>query len=374
MRPVFLLGFVILVGASLVRADDPKSHIEKKEFGKMPDGQIVHEYSLSRGGITVKVITLGGIVTAIHAPDRDGKIDDVVLGFDHLDGYLKGHPYFGCITGRVCNRIAHGKFTLEGKEYQLAKNNGPHHLHGGNIGFDKVLWQAKEIQRENGVGLELTRRSPDGEEGYPGNLDVIVRYLVTDQAELVIEYEATTDKTTHVNLTNHTYFNLGGIKGGSILGHELQLNAASITPTDESLIPTGKIEPVKGTPFDFTEFKPIGRDIGQVGGNPSGYDVNYVINRHEGPGLPLAAKVRDPKTGRTLDVYTTEPGVQLYTGNFLDGSIVGKGGVAYQKHFGFCLETQHFPDSPNQPDFPSTVLKPGQRYRSTTVYRFGTYR
>lgn len=374
MRPVFLLGFVILVGASLVRAEDAKSHIKKKEFGKMPDGQTVYEYTLSRGGITVKVITLGGIITAIHAPDRDGKIDDVVLGFDSLEGYLKGHPYFGCITGRVCNRIAHGKFTLEGKEYQLAKNNGPHHLHGGNVGFDKVLWQAKEIQRESAVGLELTRRSPDGEEGYPGNLDVIVRYLVTDQSELVIEYEATTDKTTHVNLTNHAYFNLGGIKGGSILGHELQLNASSITPTDESLIPTGKIEPVKGTPFDFTEFKPIGRDIARVGGNPSGYDVNYVINRHEGPGLPLAAKVRDPKTGRTLEVYTTEPGVQLYTGNFLDGSIVGKGGVAYQKHFGFCLETQHFPDSPNQPDFPSTVLKPGQRYRSTTVYRFGTYR
>lgn len=371
MQLVYRFGIVILVGATMVRADEPKSQIQKKEFGKMPDGQTVHEFTVTRGGITVKVITLGGIITAIHTPDRHGQTDDIVLGFEHLEGYLKGHPYFGCITGRYCNRIARGRFTLGDKEYQLAKNNGPHHLHGGNVGFDKVLWQAKEIQRDHAIGLELSRLSPDGEEGYPGNLDVTVRYLLTDHAELVIEYEATTDKTTHVNLTNHTYFNLGGIKGGSILDHELLLNAASITPTDDTLIPTGKIQPVKGTPFDFTDFKPIGRDIAKVGGNPNGYDVNYVINRHDGPGLPLAAKVRDPKTGRTLEVYTTEPGVQLYTGNFLDGSIVGKGGVAYQKHFGFCLETQHFPDSPNQPDFPTTVLKPGQRYQSKTVYKFG---
>jgi aldose 1-epimerase len=261
--------------------------------------------------------------------------------------------------------------VLEGIEYQLAKNNGPHHLHGGNVGFDKVLWRAKELKRDNGVGIELTRRSPDGEEGYPGNLDVAVRYVVTPEGELVIEYEATTDKATPVNLTNHTYFNLGGIRGGSVLDHELMLNAASITPTDETLIPTGKIQPVKGTPFDFTEFKPIGKDIDKVGGNPSGYDVNYVINRQDGPGLPLAAKVRHPKTGRTLEIYTTEPGVQLYTGNFLDGTITGKGGVAYQKHFGFCLETQHFPDSPNHPDFPTTILKPGQTFQSKTVYRFG---
>jgi aldose 1-epimerase len=353
------------------RADDPKTPITRHPFGQMPNGDVVERFTLNHGGITVRVITLGGIITEIHTPDRAGQRDDIVLGFDSLDGYLKGHPYFGCITGRYCNRIAQGRFVLEGIEYQLAKNNGPHHLHGGNVGFDKVLWRAKELKRDNGVGIELTRRSPDGEEGYPGNLDVAVRYVVTPEGELVIEYEATTDKATPVNLTNHTYFNLGGIRGGSVLDHELMLNAASITPTDETLIPTGKIQPVKGTPFDFTEFKPIGKDIDKVGGNPSGYDVNYVINRQDGPGLPLAAKVRHPKTGRTLEIYTTEPGVQLYTGNFLDGTITGKGGVAYQKHFGFCLETQHFPDSPNHPDFPTTILKPGQTFQSKTVYRFG---
>jgi len=367
-----LLGIVIVFGAAMVRADDAKSSITKREFGRMPNGDIVEIYSLTNGGITVKVITLGGIITEIHAPDRNGTHDDVVLGFYKLDGYLKGHPYFGCITGRYCNRIAQGKFVLEGKEYQLAKNNGPHHLHGGNVGFDKVIWNPKEIRRDDSVGIELTRRSPDGEEGYPGNLDVTVRYLVTGTSELVIEYEATTDKATPLNLTNHTYFNLGGIRGGSILHHELMLNASSITPTDETLIPTGKIQPVKGTPFDFTEFKAIGKEIDKVGGNPSGYDVNYVINRQEGPGIPLAAKVRDPKTGRTLEVYTTEPGIQLYTGNFLDGTIVGKGNVSYQKHFGFCLETQHFPDSPNHPDFPSTILRPGHKFQSTTIYKFGT--
>jgi aldose 1-epimerase len=348
-----------------------KPTIEKKEFGKMPDGTVIDQYTLTAGKTTIKVITLGGIITEIHTPDKTGKVDDIVLGFDNLDGYLKGHPYFGAITGRYANRIAKGKFTLEGKDYTLATNNGANHLHGGKVGFDKVVWKAAEVKSDHTAGLELTRKSPDGEEGYPGNLDVLVRYTLTDKGELVIDYEATTDKATPINLTNHTYFNLAGIKGGDILGHEVWLNADKYTPADDTLITTGKIEPVKGTPFDFTHAKAIGKDIAEAKGDPSGYDLNYVLQRPQGNDLVMAARVREPKSGRVLEVFTTEPGIQFYSGNFLDGTNVGKGGVAYKKHFGFCLETQHYPDSPNKPEWPTTILRPGQQYKTTTIYKFG---
>jgi aldose 1-epimerase len=363
---------VLALGASILGAAcaQDRPSITKKEFGKMPDGTVIEQYTLKAGGATMKVITLGGIITELSVPDKTGKVDDVVLGFDNLEGYLKGHPYFGAITGRYANRIAKGKFTLDGKEYTLATNNGKNHLHGGKVGFDKVVWKAAEVKSDHTAGLELTRRSPDGEEGYPGNLDVLVRYTLTDKHELVIDYEATTDKATPINLTNHTYFNLAGIKGGDILGHELMLNAENITPTDDTLITTGKIAPATGTPFDFRSFKAIGKDIAKAGGDPIGYDLNYVINRKDS-NLVSTAWVREPRTGRTLEVYTTEPGIQFYTGNFLDGTITGKGGVVYKKHFGFCLETQHYPDSPNKPDWPSTILRPGKQYRSTTMYRFG---
>jgi aldose 1-epimerase len=299
----------------------------------------------------------------------------VVLGFENLKGYLEGHPYFGCIVGRYCNRIAKGKFSLDGKEYTLAANNGPNHLHGGKKGFDKVVWKVEGsgITNDNkGLYLKLSYRSKDGEEGYPGNLACVVIYTVPfDTNSLQIEYEATTDRLTVVNLTNHSYFNLGGLKGGEILGHELEIMADKYTPTDDTLIPTGKIEPVAGTPFDFTKPKTMGKDIAQIKADPVGYDLNYVLRPSELT-LRLAARVSEPKSGRVMEVRTTEPGIQFYTGNFLDGSNKGKGGVAYKKHFGFCLETQHFPDSPNHPEFPSVQLKPDRAYQSKTEYLFST--
>jgi aldose 1-epimerase len=367
MRFAFALALAAALGVAHAQE---KPSIQKKEFGKMPDGTVVEQYTLKAGPATMKVITLGGIITELHVPDKTGKIDDVVLGFDNLDGYLKGHPYFGAITGRYANRIAKGKFSIDGKDYTLATNNGPNHLHGGKVGFDKVLWKAAEVKSDHTAGLELTRRSPDGEEGYPGNLDVLVRYTLTDKGELVIDYEATTDKPTPVNLTNHTYFNLAGIKGGEILGHELMINGDQYTPADGTLITTGKIEPVAGTPFDFRAFKPISKDIAKAGGDPNGYDLNYVLSRKT-KDLSSAAWVREPKSGRTLEVYTTEPGIQFYSGNFLDGTNIGKGDVTYKKHFGFCLETQHYPDSPNKSDWPTTILRPGQQYKTTTIYKFG---
>ncbi len=368
-RQVGLIG-VFLMTVATATADD------KTEFGKMPDGTAVQQYTLkNRNGMNVKIITLGGIISELHVPDKDGKFDDVVLGFHNLDGYLQGHPYFGCITGRYCNRIAKGKFTLDGKEYTLAVNNKPNHLHGGVKGFDKVVWKAAPLQLEagQGHGIVLTYRSVDGEEGYPGNLNVTVRYILLDDNTLVMQYEAKTDKPTVINLTNHSYFNLAGIRGGDVLGHELEINADQITPTDDTFIPTGKIVNVKDTPFDFTAAKAIGKDIGQIKGDPGGYDLNYVVGGSTGD-LRHAASVHEPKTGRTMDVFTKEPGVQFYSGNFLDGKVIGKGGVAYKKHFGFCLETQHYPDSPNQPNFPSVVLTPGSNYSTSTIYRFGVKR
>jgi aldose 1-epimerase len=314
-------------------------------------------------------MTYGAIITEIHTPDRNGKSADIVLGFDNLDQYVKGHPYFGAIAGRVANRIAKGKFALDGKEYTVAVNNGPNHLHGGLKGFDKKLWQAEPLESADGAALRLTCTSPDGEEGYPGNLKVAVLYTLTEKNELKIEYTATTDKPTPINLTNHSYFNLAG--SGNVLGHELMLNCDHFTPTDATLIPTGEIASVKGTGLDFTAPKALGKDIKEFEALAKGYDHNFVINGG-GRSLRLAARVRDPKSGRIMECYTDQPGVQLYTGNHLDGTLKGVGGVTYGQHSGFCLETQHYPDSINKPGFPSAVLRPGQTYKTTTTYKFST--
>lgn len=338
----------------------------------MPDGRPVELFTLiNAGGAVAKVLTLGGILTELQVPDRDGNPGDVVLGFDGLDGYLGDHPHFGATTGRVANRIANGRFTLDGKEYQLACNNGPHHLHGGPQGFVKQLWQGAPVETAGEVGVRLSYRSVDGEENYPGNLDVDVTYVLTASNELRIDYTAVTDAPTLCNLTNHSYFNLAGAGNGDILRHVLTLNADRYTPSDATLIPTGEQAPVRGTPMDFTQPSVIGSRFDQLTSDPRGYDHNFVINRTEADqGLVLAARVRESSSGRVMEVWTTEPGVQLYTGNFLDGSLTGKGGAKYVRHSGFCLETQHYPDSPNQPTFPSVVLRPGETYRQTTVHRF----
>ncbi|HVX67230.1 MAG TPA: aldose epimerase family protein [Bryobacteraceae bacterium] len=342
--------------------------MSKQEFGKTPDGEAVQLYTLAnKHGMEAKITTYGGRVVSLKTPDRNGKLDDVTLGFDNLDSYLKENPYFGAIVGRYGNRIAHGRFKLNGVEYKLAQNNGENSLHGGLKGFDKVVWKVKDAGPQF---LELGYLSRDGEEGYPGNLDTTVRYTLTDNNELRIDYSATTDKDTVLNLTNHTYFNLGGEE--NILEHELTLFADRFTPVDKGLIPTGELRSVAGTPFDFRKSTPIGARIEaddeqiRLGG---GYDHNFVLNR-KGNSLAPAATAYDPKSGRVLEVLTTEPGVQFYTGNFLDGTLTGKGGRAYQRRSAFCLETQHYPDSPNHPDFPTTVLKPGARYHSTTVWKF----
>lgn len=342
-----------------------KANVEKTQFGTMPDGRPVDLYTLTNAnGAVVKITNYGAIITELHVPDRGGRLGDVVLGFDNLAQYLAGHPYFGCTVGRVANRIAGAKFTLDGTTYTLAANNGLNHLHGGLKGFDKVLWEAEP---QEGASVKFSYTSPDGEEGYPGNLAVTVLMRWTDQNELVIDYTATTDKPTPVNLTNHSYFNLAC--EGDVLGHVLMLSASQYTPTDAALIPTGEIKSVAGTPLDFTTPTPIGARFDQLDTKPRGYDHNFVINR-AGKGLALAARVFEPKTGRVMEVFTTEPGIQLYTGNFLDGSLKGKYGAVYYQHTGFCLETQHFPDAVNKPTFPSIILRPGQTYHQTTVYKF----
>jgi aldose 1-epimerase len=373
-------GAVLVFGliAAPVQADAPKRPVQKKEkasveklpFGKTPDGTPVDLYVLTNGrGMTAKVMTYGAILTELDVPDKGGKPADVTLGFDNLEGYLKGHPYFGAVVGRVANRIAKGKFTLDGKEYTLATNNGPNHLHGGKKGFDKVVWKAQVAKVPEGVGVKFFYRSPDGEEGYPGNLDVTVTYTLTDKNELRLDYAATTDKATPINLSNHVYFNLAGAAAGSVLDHEVMIAADKYTPVDDTLIPTGELKSVKGTPFDFTTPHKVGERIEQVKGDPVGYDHNFVL-REGGKGLHLAVRVREPKSGRVLEMSTTEPGVQFYTGNFLDGSLMGHGDVVYRQHQGFCLEAQHFPDAVHHTNFPSVILRPGQTYRQTTVYKF----
>ncbi len=324
-------------------------------------------------------MTYGGVVTELDTLDRHDKMGDVVLGFDNLKSYLAGDPYFGAIIGRVANRVAKGHFKLDGKEYTLAKNNGPNALHGGLKGFDKVIWKAEPVETKDGAALQLSYLSPNGEEGYPGNLKVTVTYTLTNNNALRIDYKATTDKATPVNLTNHSYFNLGGPASGDILDEVLTIEADKYTPVDPTMIPTGELKSVKGTPYDFTKPTKIGVRIDEIkpdpaNDNPGGYDINYVLRipqqSKESADPRLAARVHDPKSGRTMEVYTTEPGLQFYTGNFLDGTLKGKDGVVYKKHQALCLEADHFPDSVNHPDFPSTILEPGQTYTQTTIYKF----
>ena len=346
--------------------------IEKSPFGKTPSGETVELYTLKNStNVRVQIMTYGGTVVSLQVPDRDGILGDIVLGYDTLDGYLKNSPYFGSLIGRYGNRIGKGRFSLDGKQYQLPKNNGENTLHGGIKGFDKVVWKATEVRSNDEVGLSLTYLSKDGEEGFPGNLSVKVVYTLTNNNELRIDYSGATDKTTVVNLTHHSYFNLAG--EGSILQHELMMNAEQFTPVDAGLIPTGELRNVKGTPMDFTQPTAIGARIDQQDEQlilGKGYDHNWVLKTNKTGNLSLAARVYEPRSGRVMEVSTTEPGLQFYTGNFLDGTITGKGGQVYKQRSGFCLETQHFPDSPNQPRFPSTVLKPGQQYASSTNYKF----
>lgn len=351
--------------------------ITSEPWGKMPDGRVVHLFTLTNAsGMTMRVCEYGGTIVSLTAPDREGKFADIVLGYDRLEDYLKGSPYFGAIVGRYANRIADGKFTLDGKTYTLAKNNEPGgmpcHLHGGKVGFDKVLWKGEALKEGDRVGVKLRYRSPDGEEGFPGNLDVTVHYWLNNDNSLRVEYEATTDKPTPINLSQHSYFNLGGHDSGTILDHELMIAADHITPVNKGLIPTGQLQPVEGTPFDFRTPKPIGKDVNakdeQISYGP-GYDHNFVLREWDGS-LRSFATVYEPRSGRMMEVLTTEPAVQFYSGNFLDGSNIGKGGKPYAYRTGFCFEPQHFPDSPNQPQFPSTILRPGEVYRHTSVYKF----
>lgn len=375
--PLPLALAVPVGGAGAAAGASSKPAVARASFGRLPDGRAVESFTLTNArGVELRAIDYGAIIVSLRVPDRDGRLDDVVLGHDDLQGYLAKPAYLGALIGRYGNRIAGGHFTLDGKTYSLATNNGPNHLHGGVRGFDKHVWKAEPFERPGVAGLVFTRRSPDGEEGYPGNLDVRVTYTLTDRDEVSFEYFATTDKPTIVNLTQHSYFNLAGDGKRDILGHELTIEADRFTPVDKTLIPTGALAPVAGTPFDFRKPTAIGARIGaddeQIR-NGGGYDHNYVLNRR-GDGLAAAARVYEPTTGRTMDVATTEPGMQFYSGNFLDGSIKGKGGHVYARRYGFCLETQHFPDSPNKPAFPSTVVRPGKPYRSHTVLTFGTRR
>ena len=345
--------------------------ITRDIFGRTPDGAAIDRFSLrNANGLEADIITWGGIVTALRVPDRNGALVDVTLGFDTLEPYLQEHPYFGALIGRFGNRIARGRFELNGKTYRLACNNGPNHLHGGPEGFHRRVWSGQERDSGDGPGLELTYLSHDGEEGYPGNLSVTVVYTLTDRDELRIDYTATTDQDTILNLTNHTYFNLAG--QGDILGHELRLAASRFVPIDQTLIPTGELRPVAGTPMDFNSLTPIGArldaDDEQLR-HAGGYDHAWVFDKEAGA-LALVAELYDPSTGRVMEVYTTQPGVQFYSGNQLDASLAGKGGWVYAFRHGLCLETQHLPDSPNQPRFPSTVLHRGETYRHTTIYRF----
>jgi aldose 1-epimerase len=351
-------------------SDSLKTNIMKENYGTV-DGKPVYLFTLSnKNGITFKITNYGGIITHILVPDKNGKMGDIALGYDSLKGYLEATPYFGAIVGRYANRIAKGRFVLDGKSYQLAVNNGNNTLHGGIKGFDKVVWEASESSDSAGVSLILTYLSKDGEEGYPGNLSVKVTYTLSNKDEFTTLIEATTDKATPVNLCNHSYFNLSECDT-NILGHLLTINADRFTVVNDELIPTGELRPVTGTPMDFTTSHLIGQRIDQVpGAPPGGYDHNYVLLKNPSE-LSLAAILEDPVSGRRLDILTTQPGVQFYSGNFLDGTITGKGGKKYQKHWGLCLETQHFPDSPNQTKFPNTILKPGEKYSETTVYKFG---
>jgi len=373
-----LLAVTLLVltgGLLLAQTTSSKQNpgVQEQPFGTQ-GGRPVHLYTLTNShGVEVKAMNYGGIILSIRVPDRKGQLGDIVLGHETLEGYIPNPPFLGAIVGRYANRIAGGTFTLDGKAYNLPKNDGPNTLHGGiDKTFNKVVWDGEPLKGKTGVAF--TYISKDGEEGFPGNLKVKVTYTLTNDNELVIEYEATTDKATPINLSQHSYFNLAGEGTSDILNHEIMVNADRFTPVDKNLIPTGELRPVKGTPFDFTTPTKIGARIDDnydqlVLGH--GYDHNWVLNR-TGDGLTLAARVYEATSGRVLEVSTTQPGVQFYTGNFLDGTVTGKQGHVYKRRYGFCLETQHFPDSPNHPDFPSTILKPGETFRSKTVFKFST--
>ena len=364
-----IIRVFVLLCLCVVLAD---AQVSKESFGTA-DGQNVDLYTLkNRNGMEARITNYGGIVVSLKVPDRNRKFDDVVLGFNDLDSYLKGHPYFGAVIGRYGNRIAKGRFTLNGVEYKLAVNNGENHLHGGIKAFDKVVWTAQEQKSAAGPAVRMTYLSKDGEEGYPGNLTVKVVYSLTENSELKVVYSAVTDKSTVVSLTQHAYFNLAGAGAGDILNHQLTLYADRFTPTDDGSIPTGELRSVKGTPLDFTTATAIGARINQPDeqlkfGN--GYDHNWVLNKSDNS-LGLAATVYEPTSGRVMEVYTTERGLQFYAGNYLDGAIKGKAGKDYPRRSGFCLEAQNFPDSPNKPNFPSPVLKPGETYSQTTIYKF----
>ncbi len=367
----YLILSLIILGSCQFKSNSEnqnggrKMQINQASFGYIENRE-VYLYTLTNDqGMIVQITNYGGIVTSIIVPDKHGNFNDVVLGYDKLDGYLEQTPYFGAIVGRYANRIAKGKFNLDGEEYFLATNNGPNHLHGGVKAFDKVVWSAETFQDNNEIGLVLHYLSKDGEEGYPGNLDIRVRYSLTNKNELKIYYSATTDKATPINLSHHSYFNLNGKMNGDVLDYTLWIDSDKYTIVDETLIPTGELREVSGS-MDFRKPKKIGLDITNVEG---GYDHNYVLNNKGN--LKMVATLVDSLSGRIMEVYTTEPGIQFYSGNFLDGTIKGKKGIVYKKHFGLCLETQHFPDSPNQPDFPNTILRPGETYTQQTVYKFG---
>jgi aldose 1-epimerase len=373
MFRTYALVFITAMGGLLFAqaSSKQKSGVQQKDFGTR-DGRPVILYTLTNShGVEIRAMNYGGIIHSIRVPDRKGEFADIVLGHDTAEGYMPNPPYIGAIVGRYANRIANGSFTLDGKAYTLPKNDGPNTLHGGTTRtFDKVLWESEPLKGKNGISF--TYLSKDGEEGFPGNLKVTVTYTLTDSNELVIDYSATTDKATPINVSQHSYFNLKGEGNGDILDHEIMINADRFTPVDKTLIPTGELRPVKGTPFDFTTSTKMGTRIDDsyeqmVLGH--GYDHNFVISR-KGSGMTLAARVYEPTSGRVLEVSTTQPGVQFYTGNFLDGTVTGKQGHVYKRRYGFCLETQHFPDSPNHPDFPTTILKPGEKFHQETVFKF----
>jgi aldose 1-epimerase len=372
---ILSLTILIAISSSLLWAakgteSSSEAAVETSNFGTLDDGKVVELYTLKNAeGATAKVITYGATLTELWVPDRSGKLGDVVLGFDNLQGYLGKHPWFGATVGRVANRIARGKFTLDGKEYSLEINDPPNSLHSGSKDLSRVVWKAEPVHERNGAAVRFTYDSPDGDEGFPGRLSVTVLYRLTNNNELQLEYTAKTDKATPVNLTNHSYFNLDGDK--NVLGEVLQLNAEKYTPVDATLIPTGEIRSVKGTPLDFTHPVAIGARIAEMKGEPGGYDHNFVLSTDLGK-LKLAASVVDATSGRKMEVWTTEPGLQFYSGNFLDGTLTGKRGIVYGKHSGFCLETQHFPNAVNQPAFPSVILRPSSVYSTQTTYKFST--
>ncbi|MBN1517357.1 galactose mutarotase [Candidatus Sumerlaeota bacterium] len=380
MRPIrsimwLVLYAVITLAVSGWAAEDSESSIRCEKYGTVGE-QDVDIYTLTNSqGAEARITNYGGTVVSLKVPDKNGEMGDVVLGFESVEDYVNHSPYFGCLIGRFGNRIGKGKFTLDGKEYTLAQNNDENHLHGGDKGFDKKVWDAKPMETEEGPALELKYVSPDGEEGYPGTLSVTAVYTLTNDNSLKVDYTATTDQKTICNLTHHSYFNLKDAGKTDMLGHSIMINSDNIVPVDGTLIPTGELMPVAGTPFDFTTSHTIGERIEADNEQlkfGAGYDHTFVLKKDAPGELSFAARVTEPETGRVMEVYTTEPGMQLYSGNFLDGTLTGKGGVVYQRRSAFCLEPQHYPDSPNKPEFPSTVLNPGDTYRNTIVYKFST--